>query len=289
LQNLDAMNNVKYSIELATRQLAEYIQGDTRADAEILLAYVMGKTRTYIYTHPEAELTKEEFRLFQRFIARRSLGVPVAYITGTREFWSLPLKVNEETLIPRPETELLVEITLNSLKDCPNARILDLGTGSGAIALALAKEKSSWEITACDCSKGALATAKKNAHLLNLTNVHFCYSDWFSKIGEPHTFHAIVSNPPYVAANDPHLASGDLRFEPQLALIGGLNGLDALEHIIKHSLARLEPNGLLLIEHGFDQKSAVASMLNNYGYQDVKCWQDLQGHDRVSVGKHIIS
>ncbi|STX52005.1 methyltransferase HemK [Legionella busanensis] len=282
-------NNIKYSLELAIRQLAEYIPDDARTDAEILLAHAMGKTRTYIYTHPEAELTKEEFKLFQRFVARRSLGVPVAYIIGTREFWSLPLKVNEETLIPRPETELLVEIALNLLKNCPKARILDLGTGSGAIALALAKEKSDWEITACDCSEGALITAKKNAHHLNLSNIHFCYSDWFSQIEETKKFHAIVSNPPYVAANDPHLISGDLRFEPQLALIGGSNGLAALEHIIKHSIARLEPNGLLLIEHGFDQKSAVASMLNNYGYQDIKCWQDLQGHDRVSVGKYIIS
>ncbi|WP_419418977.1 peptide chain release factor N(5)-glutamine methyltransferase [Legionella sp. D16C41] len=282
------MNNIKYSLELATRQLTEYIQEDARNDAEILLAYVMGKTRTYIYTHPEKELTKEEFNRFQRLVARRSLGVPVAYIIGTREFWSLPLKVNEETLIPRPETELLVEIALTLLKACPNAYILDLGTGSGAIALALAKERSDWMITACDCSQGALATAKNNAHLLNLSNIHFCYSDWFSQIDKQQTFHAIVSNPPYVAANDPHLISGDLRFEPQLALVGGQDGLAALEHIIKHSFARLKHEGLLLIEHGFDQKSSVASMLNKYGYQDVQCWQDLQGHDRVSVGRRII-
>ncbi|STX29474.1 HemK protein [Legionella beliardensis] len=281
------MSNIKYSLELATRQLEEYIHDGARTDAEILLAHVIGKTRTYIYTHPEKELTKDEFKLFQRLVARRSLGVPVAYIIGTREFWSLPLKVNEETLIPRPETELLVEITLNLLNPCSNARILDLGTGSGAIAIALAKERPDWQITACDCSQGALETAKQNTQLLELHNIQLCYSNWFSEIKEPKTFHAIVSNPPYIAANDPHLTSGDARFEPQLALMGGVNGLGALEHIIQHSLARLEPNGLLLIEHGFDQKSAVASMLNNYGYQDVQCWQDLQGHDRVSVGKRL--
>jgi release factor glutamine methyltransferase len=281
------MSNINYSLELATRQLDEYIQNGARTDAEILLAHVLNTTRTYIYTHPEKELTKKEFNLFQRLIARRSLGMPVAYIIGTREFWSLPLKVNEETLIPRPETELLVEITLNLLSHYLNAHVLDLGTGSGAIAIALAKERPDWQVTACDCSKGALKTAKKNAKFLDLHNIQFCYSNWFSQIKESKTFHAIVSNPPYIAANDPHLISGDIRFEPPLALIGGTNGLTALEHIIQHSLARLKPNGLLLIEHGFDQKFAVTSMLNNYGYQDVQCWQDLQGHDRVSVGRRI--
>lgn len=282
------MIDVKRALNLAINQLEPY--SDTaRADAEILLAIVMAKTRTWLYAYPETMLSKTQLLDFQRFVARRSLGTPVAYLTGTREFWSLPLKVNEETLIPRPETELIVELTLNIMSHQQDAQILDLGTGSGAIAIALAKERTDWHITATDCSTGALETAKENADELHLQNIRFIESDWFSQITTPHLFHAIVSNPPYIAANDPHLGEGDLRFEPQLALISGNSGLSALEHIIKHSIARLEPDGLLLIEHGFSQKSAVTSMLNDYGYVDVECWKDLHGNDRVSGGRRISS
>lgn len=282
------MIDVKRAISLATNQLEQYTD-TARVDAEILLAHVLFKTRTWLYTHPEEMLTKPQSLYFQQLVARRSLGVPVAYITGTREFWSLPLKVSEETLIPRPETELLVELALNLMQSHSNAQILDLGTGSGAIALALGKERSDWQITACDCSEGALQTAEENATQLGLKNIQFYQSDWFSKIPPSAAFHAIVSNPPYIAANDPHLSDGDVRFEPSLALIGGTNGLTSIEHIIKHSLARLEPDGLLLIEHGFEQQSAVTSMLNDYGYKEVQSWKDLQGNDRVSGGKRIIS
>lgn len=282
------MTDLKRALQLATNQLNAY--SDTaRIDAEVLMAFVLEKPRTYLYSYPEMELPKDVFFQFQRLVAKRSLGVPVAYLTGTREFWSLPLKVNEETLIPRPETELVVELSLNLLVHQWQARILDLGTGSGAIALALGKEREDWQITACDCSLGALKTAEENAKSLNLNNVSFCESNWFERIEFPHSFHAIVSNPPYIAANDPHLNQGDLRFEPAVALIGGTNGLAALEHIIKHSLARLEPEGLLLIEHGFDQKNAVIAMLNDYGYVDVQCWQDWQGNDRVSGGRFRLS
>lgn len=282
------MIEVKRVLVSATHQLEQY--SDTpRIDAEILLAHVLLKPRVYLYSHSDEFLTTQQFTTFQQLITRRSFGIPIAYITGTREFWSLPLKINEETLIPRPETELLVELTLSLLDQTVKAQVLDLGTGSGAIALALARERANWKITACDCSIGALETAEENARLLGLNNVSFYHSDWFSQIIQPSTFHAIVSNPPYIAANDPHLNEGDVRFEPPLALIGGLNGLSALEHIIKHSLARLEPDGLLLIEHGFDQKLPVTSMLKDYGYSNVQCWKDLQGNDRVSGGKRIIS
>ena len=282
------MVDVKRALSLAISQLEQYTD-TARIDAEILLAHIMSKTRTWMYAHPETMLTKPQLLIFQKLVARRSLGTPVAYLTGIREFWSLPLKVNEETLIPRPETELLVELTLTMVTNQSNAQILDLGTGSGAIALALARERPDWQITACDCSSGALQTAQENAVLLNLKNISFYQSDWFSKIITPPLFHAIVSNPPYIAANDPHLSEGDLRFEPQLALISGTSGLSALEHIIKHSIARLEPEGLLLIEHGFSQKVAVTSMLKDYGYVDVECWQDLHGNDRVSGGRRISS
>lgn len=282
------MIDVKRALNLAINQLEPY--SDTaRADAEILLAIVLAKTKTWLYAYPETLLSKTQLLDFQRFVARRSLGTPVAYLTGTREFWSLPLKVNEETLIPRPETELIVELALNIISHQQDAQILDLGTGSGAIAIALAKERTDWHITATDCSTGALETAKENAGELDLQNIRFIESDWFSQITTPALFHAIVSNPPYIAANDPHLGEGDVRFEPQLALISGNSGLSALEHIIKHSIARLEPDGLLLIEHGFSQKSAVTSMLNDYGYVEVECWKDLHGNDRVSGGKRISS
>ncbi|ASQ46706.1 peptide chain release factor N(5)-glutamine methyltransferase [Legionella clemsonensis] len=281
------MMEIKQALEEAFRQLAQ-CSDSARLDAEILLAHLLMKNRSYLYAHPEATLTQVQWQTFQRLISKRLEGTPVAYLTGTREFWSLSLKVCEDTLIPRPETELLVELTLILLANKKEAQILDLGTGSGAIALACASEKPQWAITACDCSLGALQTAEENAARLGLSNVYFYHSDWFENISTDTLFDAIIANPPYVAVNDPHLKEGDVRFEPQLALVSGEHGLNALNHIIKHSLARLKPGGLLLLEHGFDQKSAVTSMLKDYGYTEIQCWQDWQGNDRITGGKRII-
>ncbi|PJE09023.1 peptide chain release factor N(5)-glutamine methyltransferase [Legionella sp.] len=278
------MTEIKTALLQATAQLAAE-SDSARLDAEILLAHVLMKSRTYLYTYPDEQLTKAQWQTFQQLLSKRAQGVPIAYLTGTREFWSLPLTVCEDTLIPRPETELLVELTLSLLKDKSKAQILDLGTGSGAIALACASERPDWQLIACDYSLGALQTAEENAARLNITNVDFFYSNWFEKICEPQKFDAIITNPPYIAGNDPHLIKGDVRFEPRLALVAGDNGLAAIKYIIQHSLARLHPGGLLLIEHGFDQKSAVESMLNDHGYRETQCWQDWQGNDRVSGGK----
>lgn len=278
------MINVKTALSQAAKVL-QHSSESARTDAEVLLAFVTMKTRTYLYTHSERMLTEEELQKFHHLVDQRLSGIPIAYLTGIREFWSLPLKISEDTLIPRPETELLVELTLSLLADKPEAQILDLGTGSGAIALALATERPGWQIIACDYSTQALAIAKENATLLGLTNLCFYHSNWFEKINPTIRFDAIVTNPPYIAEKDPHLSAGDVRFEPKLALVGGHSGLEAIKHIIQHSLARLREGGLLLIEHGFDQKSAVRSMLNDYGYQDLQNYHDLQGNDRVSSGR----
>lgn len=276
------MTTIKEALTRAT----EVLPGDSAAlDAEVLLAHILNKSRTFLYSWDEQRLTEQQSEDFKQLLARRKQGVPVAYLTGTREFWSLPLQVNSHTLIPRPETELLVELTLALLSEQSHARVLDLGTGSGAIALALASERKDWQITAVDNSLEALKVARKNAERLGFSNVRFCQSDWFSNIDTAQPFDAIIANPPYIAENDSHLLEGDVRFEPITALTSGADGLEALEVIIALSLARLTPEGLLLLEHGFDQKSAVSSMLTGYGYAKIRSWSDLQGNDRVSVGR----
>jgi release factor glutamine methyltransferase len=283
------MRDIKKTLAQASIALARTLEctnDSFRMDAEILLAHVLMKDRGFLYAYPDTMLTKLQEQTYQRLIMQRLEGVPIAYLTGTREFWSLPLTVNEDTLIPRPETELLVELTLNLLSDNKQAEILDLGTGSGAIALACASERPAWRITACDCSSGALKTAEENASRLNLSNVYFCHSDWFEKIPAGAMFDAIIANPPYIAAADPHLLKGDLRYEPKLALVSEEEGLGAIRHIIQYSIARLKGGGLLLLEHGYDQKIAVTSMLKKYGYTQIKCWQDWQGNDRVSGGRY---
>ncbi|MBA2657053.1 MAG: peptide chain release factor N(5)-glutamine methyltransferase [Tatlockia sp.] len=281
------MIEIKTALAQASTELSPQSES-ARLDAEILLAHVLMKTRSFLYAYPDTFLKASQWQAFKELIEQRLQGLPIAYLTGTREFWSLPLNINAAVLIPRPETELLVELTLDLLAAKPQAQILELGTGSGAIALACASERPDWQITAVDCSSAALNLAKENAKNLNLVNgINFCLSDWFSNLAPNQRFDAIVTNPPYIAANDPHLFIGDLRFEPSLALVSGEDGLTAIKHLIQHSLDWLKPGGLLLMEHGFDQKSVIKSMLNNYGYSQVQCWQDWQKRDRVSGGKLI--
>lgn len=252
-------------------------------DAEMILTHVTGHSRSFFYTHPEKHLTLSQIQQAQNLLKARQKGTPMAYLTGHREFWSLPLKVNSTTLIPRAETERLVELALKLLASQPHAAILELGTGSGAIALALASEKANWDILASDISQAALQIAQNNLEHLAFNNVRLCRSDWFQHIPKQ-PFDAILSNPPYIAEQDPHLGQGDLRFEPQQALVSGPDGLDAIHHIIQTSLEYLKPGGLLLLEHGFQQKKAVLSALNQSGYEHAQCWQDWHGHDRVSGG-----
>lgn len=276
------MTDIKQALRYALTWLAP-TSPSAQIDAEVLLAYTLGSSRTFLYTHPEKTLESSQKDTYQQLIEKRCEGVPIAYLTHNREFWSLPLRLSEDTLIPRPETELVVELALTLLKDFSPACILDLGTGSGAIALALASERSDWSILAGDISQAAVDIARHNATHLSLSNVQIICSDWFLSIPEQQ-FDAILSNPPYIASNDPHLKQGDVRFEPQRALVSGIDGLDSIKHLIQESYNRLLPGGLLLLEHGYMQKQAVTTLLSQRGYENVHCWQDEQGQDRVSGG-----
>ncbi|KGP63113.1 SAM-dependent methyltransferase [Legionella norrlandica] len=276
------MISISSALEEALQQLKEK-NPEARLEAEVLLCYVLHKSRAYLFAHPDALINHEQIDRYLQMIKQRSEGLPLAYITGQREFWSLPLKITTDVLIPRHETERLVELALELLPDKNHISVLDLGTGSGAIALALAKERPRWHIDACDFSKGALELARDNAKVLGIKNINFYHSNWFNEIPQKQ-YHAIVSNPPYIAEDDPHLKKGDLRFEPTSALVSSQDGLADLQYIIEHSCKYLLPNGLLLVEHGFEQKNAISSILKKLGYKNIHCWQDIQGHDRVSGG-----
>lgn len=255
-----------------------------RLDAEILLGHLLKVTRTFLYTHATDALDPDMLKAYQKLVLKRIAGEPIAYITGVKEFWSIPLSVNNSTLIPRPETELLVESVLTLLPQ-EEASILDLGTGSGAIAIALAVTKPLWKITAVDLNPSTLKVAKNNALTLGLNNITFIQSDWFTAIPEQQ-FDAILSNPPYIEENDPHLCEGDVRFEPLLALTSGADGLNALTTIIQHGPRYLKQNGIMLLEHGYNQAHVVKQLLKQAHFDKVQCFYDLQHHPRVSIGYH---
>lgn len=258
----------------------------SRIDAEVLLLFVLQSTRTYLYAYPEALLTNEQWQSYRHLIHQRGLGDPIAHLTQSKEFWSLPLRITPDTLIPRPETELLIELTLRLMGTIHDAHILDLGTGSGAIALALASERPLWHIQAYDHSEAALQVARQNALNLKLTQIEFGQSNWFQSIPlKP--YHAIVSNPPYIAEQDGHLEQGDVRFEPRQALTSGQEGLDALTEIIHTGIHYLRPGGLLLVEHGYDQKHPVTALFTQYGYSNIRHFKDVGGHDRVTIGQRV--
>ncbi len=253
-----------------------------RLDAEVLLAHVLGKPRSYLVAWPARALEAQAGDYYRTLLEARADGRPVAYLVGEREFFSLRLSVDEHTLIPRPETELLVELAADLARRHGARRILDLGTGSGAIALALAHADPRRSITASDVSAPALQRAGDNARRLGCAGVRFVLSDWYAAIDE--RFEIIVANPPYVASTDPHLARGDLRYEPRLALDGGADGLDCLRVIVAGAPAHLLPGGWLAVEHGFDQAAAVRSLFEAAGFERLRSARDLAGQDRATLG-----
>lgn len=254
-----------------------------RRDAEILLGHVTGKTRTYILAFDETTLTTEEGAQLETLLSRRVNGEPVAHLVGMREFWSLPLEVTPATLIPRPDTECLVEQALGRLPESP-CDILDLGTGTGAIALALASERPDCRVTAVDFVADAVALATRNARSLGINNVTIAQSNWFGAL-EGKTFGMIVSNPPYIDEQDPHLAEGDVRFEPLSALVAADEGLADLAHIIQEGRRFLLPGGWMLLEHGWKQGPAVRELYIQAGYDEVETCRDYGGNERLTVGR----
>ncbi|MDU5453654.1 peptide chain release factor N(5)-glutamine methyltransferase [Pseudescherichia vulneris] len=254
-----------------------------RRDAEILLGFVTGRARTFILAFGETELLPAEQAQLEALLARRQRGEPVAHLVGTREFWSLPLFVSPATLIPRPDTECLVEQALARLPSTP-CDILDLGTGTGAIALALASERPDCHITAVDLMPDAVALAQRNAEHLGIANVTLRQSHWFSALSGQR-FATIVSNPPYIDEQDPHLAEGDVRFEPRSALVAADRGLADLAWIIEQGRAFLLPDGWLLLEHGWQQGEAVRALFAKNGYQNVETTRDYGGNERLTAGR----
>lgn len=251
-----------------------------RLDLELLLCRAADCQRTLLYARPETVLSATATATFEALIERRKTGEPMAYLLGEREFWSLKLRVSSATLIPRPETELLVELALTRVAE-PRARVLDLGTGSGAIALAVAKERANWQVTGIDRSTAALAVAETNRAALALANVDFRSGNWLS--GNRERYHLIVANPPYVDPEDPHLAQGDVRFEPREALVAKDRGLADLHTLATAAPRHLLPGGWLLLEHGADQGAAVRHFCA--ALESVHTWRDLAGHERVTGGR----
>jgi release factor glutamine methyltransferase len=272
------MAELRQVLAAATRQLGD------RSEAELLLLHVLQQPRSWLYAHADDALEMDVQTAYRALLERREAGEPVAYLVGHRGFWNLDLEVTPATLIPRPETELLVELALQRLPAHFDGQVADLGTGSGAIALAIARERPRARVVATDASAGALDVARRNAQRHAIDNVRFVHGDWLAPLAGQH-FELIVSNPPYIEAADPHLARGDLRYEPASALASGRDGLDDIRRIVDGAHARLAPGGWLLFEHGWNQGDASRALLEAAGYAEVFTAQDLEHRDRVSGGR----
>lgn len=273
---------VRVLLAEGARNLGEVTEA--RREAALLLCHVLAASDAWLVAHADDAIDAMRADAFRALVTRRAHGEPIAYLTGSRGFHAIDLHVTPDVLIPRPETELLVDLVLQRLPAGGTYRVADLGTGSGAIALALAAARPAWPITATDASPAALAVASANAQRLGLANVSFAESDWCVALGTA-PFDLIVSNPPYIAAGDAHLRSGDLRFEPPQALASGADGLDAIRTIVRDAPAHLREGGWLLFEHGFDQGAAARALLSQHGYLGVFTARDVEQRERVSGGR----
>ncbi len=258
-------------------------QGINALDAEVLLAHLLEKNRAYLYTWPDATVRPNIVAHYQNDLNRRAVGEPIAYILGYKEFWSMPIAVTSDTLIPRADTECWIQWLLERFADKQALRVLELGTGSGAIALALAHEKPQWAICAVDCSEAALVVAMQNAKTLGCPQIEWLHSDWYQALSG-RVFDLIVANPPYIAEDEPHWKEGDLRFEPKTALVAAGNGLKDLRHIIQRAPHYLASSGLLLVEHGYLQGSAVTAVFNAAGFKAIQTYSDYGRRPRWTVG-----
>jgi release factor glutamine methyltransferase len=273
-----------------SRQLEAALDLDSssaRIEAQCLLQTALQVNRTYLLTHPEQSLDTHQHARYLALFERRLNGEPIAYLLGEREFYGLIFKVTPATLIPRPETELLVDLALPRIPRQGKYRVLDLGTGSGAIALSVAHARPNAEVTAVDASDAALEVAQVNARQLGLNNVRLLHSDWFSALFNE-KFDIIVSNPPYIAADDAHLVRGDVRFEPRTALASGVDGLQDISRITAFAIDHLNDNGALLLEHGYNQAAQVRALLQQTGFTDVFSARDLADIERVSGGTCLL-
>lgn len=258
---------------------------EARFEAQLLLVAALKVNRAWLIAHEIDALRANIHAEFQARLSRRLQGEPIAYILGYREFYGLKLTVSPDTLIPRPDTETLVDAALAKIPLHAKADILDLGTGSGAIALAIAKHRPQAEVIAVDASESALAVAQQNAQNLHISNIQFLHSDWFSALDQQR-FDVIVSNPPYIEQDDAHLRQGDLRFEPYTALASGTDGLDDIRNIVQDCLVYLKPQGWLMLEHGFNQAKSVVDLMAESGLVDIVTIKDLGGNDRVTIAKN---
>ena len=278
-----SLNEIVQCSTLALARALGLDAAEARLEAQVLLGHALGRSRAWLIAHGGDALDAGQTAAFADLFERRWSGEPIAYILGEREFYSLDFKVTPAVLIPRPETELLVELALEHIPAGHPCRVLDLGTGSGAVAVTLALHRTQTEVVAVDQSAAALEVARENAQRLGAGNLRLIQSDWYGALGGE-KFDLIVANPPYIAAADPHLAQGDLRFEPAAALASGADGLDDIRAIVRGATVHLKPGGWLLFEHGYDQAAACRELLIQAGFEQVASAADLAGIERVSYG-----
>ena len=275
--------HIRQALQLARQSLAK-TSPTAELDAQVLLCHVLQCNSAHLIAWPDKQLDDAQQQYFLHLIERRRRGHPVAHLAGQREFWSMDFMVDESTLIPRPETETLIEYVLEKHSHQTSLKLLDMGTGTGAIAIVLAKENPGWQVHACDISSRAIKLAERNMDKHEISNLTLLKSDWFSDIDDT-DYDIIISNPPYIDADDPHLSQGDVRFEPASALISANQGMKDIEHLCSQAKSHLKNGGWLIVEHGYDQAEQVVDCFTKNGYSEITQRQDLSGHIRMTAGR----